>query len=61
MRNKMEAPITKDELREVIAGFKNSKSTSLNSWTMEFYISFYDILEKEILRVVDKSMILTKF
>jgi hypothetical protein len=60
MNNKMEAPITKDELKEVLAGFKNSKSLGSDGWTMEFYIGFYDLLEEEILRVVEESRFLVE-
>lgn len=47
-------------MKEVLAGFKNSKSLGSDGWTVEFYIDFYNLLEEEILRLVEESRLSSK-
>jgi hypothetical protein len=55
MNEIMESEVTKEELKVVLGTFKKAKSPSLDGWTMEFFLRFYDFLEDELLRVIEES------
>jgi hypothetical protein len=55
MNSIMDSQVTKNELKFVLGSFKKAKSPSLNGWTVEFYIGFYEFLEEELLRVIEES------
>jgi hypothetical protein len=54
------APISKEELKEVLSGFKRAKSSRPDGWTMEFYRALFDFLADEILLVMEESRISSK-
>jgi hypothetical protein len=43
-----EAKVIKEELKAVLNLFKRAKSTSVDGWTADFYIGFYDMLEDDL-------------
>lgn len=45
--------VTKEELEATIKWFKKEKSPRPDRWTIEFYISFFDILGDDLLKVVE--------
>lgn len=49
------APVTLDEIRTVLNHFEKEKSPSLDGWTIEFFIHFFDLFGLELLRVVEDS------
>jgi hypothetical protein len=52
MNDRLEADVTKEELKGVLFSFKKAKSPGPDGWTVEFYLGFYNMLEGELLRVV---------
>eukprot|EP00253_Pinus_taeda_P033651 PITA_33651 len=47
--------VTMDELEATLKWFKKDKSPGPDGWTIEFYISFFDILGQDLLRIVEDS------
>lgn len=47
--------VTMDELEATLKWFKKDKSPGPDGWTIEFYISFFDILGHDLLRLVEDS------
>jgi len=47
--------VTKVELQEVLYSFQKNKSPSLDGWTMEFFLGFYELIGKELLQVVEED------
>eukprot|EP00253_Pinus_taeda_P033192 PITA_33192 len=48
------APVTTGELESTLKWFKKEKSPGLDGWTIEFYLSFYDLLGQDLLQVVEE-------
>lgn len=48
-------PVTSGELESTLKWFKKDKSLGLDGWTIEFYLAFYDLLGKYLLKVVEES------
>lgn len=44
------AGINENELKEVLPSFQKDKSTGLDGWPIEFYMDFYEIIGKDLLR-----------
>jgi hypothetical protein len=55
MNTIMEAKITGEELKYILGYFKKEKILGLDGWTMEFYLGFYEFLEKDLLHVIEES------
>jgi hypothetical protein len=55
MNTIMEAEVTGQELKSALGFFNKAKSPGPNGWTVEFYLGFYDFLEKDILHVIEES------
>jgi hypothetical protein len=53
----LEAPCTKEELFEVLKGFKKEKSPGPDGWSVEFYLHFFDLLAQDLLDAVEDSRI----
>jgi len=45
--------VSKEELEATIKWFKKDKSPGLDGWTIEFYISFFEILGDDLLKIVE--------
>lgn len=52
--------INENELKGVLHSFQKDKSLSLDRWSIEFYLDFYDIISKYLPKVVEESK-LTSF
>jgi hypothetical protein len=52
----LEAAITKEEL-VVVNSFKKAKRPDLDGWNVKFYLSFYDLLKEELLRVIKEPRV----
>lgn len=50
-------PVTPRELESTLKWFKKEKSPGTNGWTIEFYITFYELLSNDLLRVVEECRI----
>eukprot|EP00253_Pinus_taeda_P031123 PITA_31123 len=50
-------PVTPRELESTLKWFKREKSPGLDGWTIEFYITFYDLLSNDLLRVVEECKV----
>jgi hypothetical protein len=48
-------PVTLEELLKTLKGFKVSKSPGPDGWTVEFFLSFFDLLGIELLDMVEES------
>eukprot|EP00253_Pinus_taeda_P024074 PITA_24074 len=51
----LSAPVTIEELESTLKWFKKEKSPGLDGWNIEFYIAFFDLIGKDLLRVVEES------
>eukprot|EP00253_Pinus_taeda_P009046 PITA_09046 len=49
------APVTMDELEGTLKWFKKDKSPRPDGWTIEFYLTFFELLGQDLLRVVEES------
>ena len=47
--------ITMEEVKSVLSNFLVDKNLGMNRWTIEFFLHFFDLLEKEITEVVHES------
>jgi len=48
-------PITMEELESTLKWFKKYKSPGPDGWTIEFYLAFYDLMGRDLLRVIEES------
>jgi hypothetical protein len=53
----LESPCTKEELLEVIKGFKKEKSPGPDGWSVELYLHFFDLMWQDLLDVVEDARI----
>jgi len=51
----IEVPCTKEELLEVIKGFKKEKSPGPDGWMVELYLHFFDLMWQDLLDVVEDA------
>jgi hypothetical protein len=51
----VEKQCTKEEVLEVLRGFKKDKSPSPEGWTMEFFLFFFDLVADDLLEAVEES------
>jgi hypothetical protein len=49
--------VTEDELKEVLHSFQKDKIPGPDGWTIDFFVGIYDIIGKDILKVVEESCI----
>ena len=56
MNMNLEVKATINKLKGVFLSFNKSKGLGISGLNMEFYIGFYYLLEKGILRVVEESI-----
>jgi hypothetical protein len=47
-------PVSKEELLHVLTTFKKDKSLGPDRWTVEFYLSFFELLGEDLLWVVEE-------
>jgi hypothetical protein len=55
--DEIRAPITIKELESTIKNLPKEKSPGLNGWTQELFLSFFDLLGKDLLLAVEESRI----
>jgi hypothetical protein len=53
--------VSKDELKSILASFKRDKKPRPGGWLVDLFIEFYDLLEKDLVRVVEEARITGKF
>lgn len=51
----MASPITLNEIKTVLEGFSLSKIPGPNGWTIEFFLSFFDLVGWDLLVVAEES------
>jgi hypothetical protein len=51
----LETPCTKEEILEVIKGFKKEKSPGPDGWSVELYLHFFDLMGQDLLDVVEDA------
>jgi hypothetical protein len=51
----LESPCSKEELLEVIKGFKKEKSPGPDGWSVELYLHFFDLMWQDLLDVVEDA------
>lgn len=49
------APVTEEELLFIMKSFQKDKSSGLDSWTIDFFIHFFDIKKSDLLNMVEES------
>ena len=49
----LNAPVTMGEIEGVLKWFKKDKILGPDGWTIEFYLTFFDIISKELLQVIE--------
>jgi hypothetical protein len=49
------AEVTESELKDTMQSFQKDKSPGPDGWNIEFYLGFFDLLGKDILKVVEES------
>jgi hypothetical protein len=47
--------VTLEELKSILFLFKKEKISSLDGWTTEFFIYFFDLVGKDLLAMVEDS------
>ena len=47
--------VSMEELKEVLHSFQKDKSPGPNSWTIELYLGFFELLGEDLLEVVEES------
>jgi hypothetical protein len=47
--------VSEEELKEVLHSFQKDKSPGLDGWSMDFLVGLYDLIGKDILKVVEES------
>lgn len=52
------AGISENELKGVLHSFKKVKSLGPNGWPIEFYYDLYDIISRDLLKVVEESRLM---
>ena len=53
--------ISKEELLQVLTSFQKDKMPRLDGWSIEFFIGFYEMIEEDQIRVIEKSRLNGKF
>lgn len=48
-------PVTLEELESTLKWFKKDKSPGSDGWTIEFYVAFFDLMRRDLLRVIEES------
>jgi hypothetical protein len=51
----LEKIVTKDEVLEVVKGFSRDKSPRPNSWTVEFYHCFFEMVGQDLVDMVEET------
>jgi hypothetical protein len=51
----LESPCTKEELLEVLKGFKKEKSPGPDGWSVELFLHFFDLMGQDLLDVVEDA------
>ena len=55
MRYKLEGPLTYEECKEALSSFSKNKLPGKDSFTAEFYITFFDILGEDLVRSLNHA------
>ena len=55
MNDEITKDILEEEIRQGLHSFQKGKSPSLDGFTVEFFLGFYDLIKKDILAVVQES------
>jgi hypothetical protein len=53
----LEKDVTKDEIFEILRGFAKDKSPGPDGWTVEFFLSFFELVGHDLLDMVEESRI----
>ena len=53
----LEAPCTKEEIFQVLKGFKKEKSLGPDGWTVELYLHFFELMGQDLLEAIEDSRI----
>eukprot|EP00253_Pinus_taeda_P019663 PITA_19663 len=51
-------PISEDELHKVLKAFSKDKCPGPNGWTIEFFLSFFEIIKQDLLHMIEESRII---
>jgi hypothetical protein len=51
----LEAPCTKEEIYQVLKGFKKEKSPGPDGWTVELYLHFFELMGQDLLEAIEDS------
>jgi hypothetical protein len=51
----LETPCTKEEILQVLKGFKKEKSPGPDGWTVELYLHYFDLMAQDLLEAVEDS------
>ena len=51
---KLEEPITELELKATLSGFQRSKSLEPNGWTLDFFESFVNLINDDLIRALNE-------
>jgi hypothetical protein len=49
------AEVTKTKLRDTMQRFQKDKILGLDGWTIEFYLGFFNLIGKDIVKVIEES------
>lgn len=49
--------ISENELKGVLHSFQKDKISGLDKWLIEFYLDFFEIIGRDLLRVVEESRV----
>lgn len=47
--------VLKQELKSILVSFKRDKILGPDGWLVEFFISFYDLLKEDLIRVIEEE------
>jgi hypothetical protein len=47
--------VTEDELKGILHNFQKDKSPGPDGWSMDFFVGIFDLIGKDILKVVEES------
>jgi hypothetical protein len=53
----LEKVVSKDEIYEILRGFAKDKSPGPDGWTVEFFLSFFELVGQDLLDMVEETRI----
>ena len=55
MNNSMKEEVTEEELEKIVYSFQKGKSSGPNGFTIEFFQGFFDLVKRDLIKVVQDS------